>query len=359
MKDLWNVFRASALLVLVAAVAAAEEPDGLRVVELTLAPGEAAPALEARAGQLTTLVFADRAGAPLRIAQVESSTVALDVAAMPSHPHVAVLRAIGKRAPTGNVVVLLEGVDRPVHLAVLPGAAATSRVEVRVRRGPEPPVVAGPPTGAAAPDLAQVEGMIRDYLLSHPEVLRQAMDPARQLASNATRLRGELVGADGVPVAGDVAGTVTVVEFFDYRCGFCKRSLDAVRTAAGRAGVRLELREYPILGEDSERAARLALAAGLQDRYVDAHFALMERPEGYGEGLVDELATTLGLDAARLRSDMASTEVTGRIAANRALAQRLGVTGTPAFIVLGPETVRVSPGVVDTAKLMELVESVR
>ena len=359
MKNLRKVFGASALgLLAAAAVAGAGEPAGLRVVELTLAPGEAVPTLEARAGRLTTLVFTDGAGAPLRIARIESSTPAVGVAATPSHPHIAVLRADGKRAPTGNVVALLEGVDRPVHLAVLPGAAAAPRVEVRVGRRPERPAVAGPPAGAGAPDRAQVEEIVRNYLLAHPEVLRQAMDPARRLASNATRLRGELVGAEGVPVAGDAAGTVTVVEFFDYRCGYCKRSLDAVRAAASRAGVRVELREYPILGDDSERAARLALAAGLQGRYMDAHFALMERPKGYGEAVVDELAAALGLDAARLRTDMASAGVTERIAANRALARRLGVTGTPAFIVLGPETVRASPGVVDAAKLLDLVESV-
>ena len=354
MKTLRTVFRASALLLLALSSAAVSgEPAGLRVVELSLSPGEAAPALEARPGRLTTLAFTDGAGSPLAIARIESSTPAVAVSATPSHPHVAVLRAEGKRPPTGDVVALLAGVDRPVHLSVRPGAAAAARVELRVGRRADRPSAVG-----AALDRGQVEDMVRDYVLNHPEVLRDALDPARQLASNVSRLRGELVGAAGVPSAGDAAGPVTVVEFFDYRCGFCKRSLDAVRAAAGRPGVRVELREYPILGEDSERAARLALAAGLQDRYLDAHYALMERAGGYGEGAVDDLAAALGLDAGRLRSDMASAGVSDRIEANRSLAQRLGVTGTPAFLVLGPDQVRVSPGFLDAAGLLELVESV-
>ena len=100
-------------------------------------------------------------------------------------------------------------------------------------------------------------------------------------------LRGEIVGSAGVPTAGDPVVAVTVVEFFDFRCGYCKRSLDAVRAAAAQPGVRVELRDYPILGPESERA-RLALAAGMQGRYKEAHFTLMEREGGFGpEGVAD------------------------------------------------------------------------
>ena len=151
-----------------------------------------------------------------------------------------------------------------------------------------------------------------------------------------------------------------MVEFFDYACGFCKRSLDAVRTAVARPGVRVELREYPILGEGSARAARLALAADLQGRYLDVHLALMERTDGFeGEDLPEELAERLGLDAARLRADMASPEVASRIEANRRLAGRLGVTGTPAFLVLGPGSVEVSPGALDASRLEALIAAVQ
>ena len=203
-----------------------------------------------------------------------------------------------------------------------------------------------------------MESVVRDDLLGHPEVIREALDPARQLVSRVEELRHEVVGAVGVPASGDLAGGVTVVEFFDYRCGYCKRSVDAIREAIAQTGVRVELRDYPILGADSERASRIALAAGMQSRYEDAHFALMEREGGFGDDAVTELASQLGIDAARLRTDMESTAVSERIEANRDLARRLGVTGTPAFLVVGPEAVRVSPGAVNAARIVEMIEAV-
>ena len=210
---------------------------------------------------------------------------------------------------------------------------------------------------AAAPVDASMGSVIRDYLLANPDVLREALDPKRQLAAQAAHLRAEFLGAPGIPVAGDPDGPVTVVEFFDYRCGFCKRSLEAVHAALERPGVRVELREYPILGPDSERAARLALAAGMHGRYLDAHLVLMEREEGFGEELIEELAGVLGLDAARLRADMESPEVQARINANRELAGRLGVTGTPAFFVAGPERIEAVPGALDAARLNRLIDA--
>ena len=199
---------------------------------------------------------------------------------------------------------------------------------------------------------------MRDYLLGNPDVLRDAMDPTRQLAGRVRGLRVEIVGRPDVPAGGDPGGAVTVVEFFDYACGFCKRSLDAVRAALAADGVRVELREYPILGEGSARAARVALAADRQGRYLDAHMALMERTGGYGDDLPELLAAELGLDAARLRADMESPEVAELIAANRRLAGRLGVTGTPAFLFLGPKSVEVSPGALDASRMADLIASV-
>ena len=216
------------------------------------------------------------------------------------------------------------------------------------------PVAAGAPLASRA----ELESIVREYILDHPEVIREALDPARQLVAKVEELRHEIVGGADVPAAGDLAGAVTVVEFFDYRCGYCKRSLDAVRAAIAQTGVRVELRDYPILGADSERASRLALAAGVQGRYEEAHFALMEREGGYGDEAVIDLASQLGIEAERLRADMDSAEVSERIEANRSLARRLGVTGTPAFLVVGPESVRVPPDALDASRIAELIEAV-
>ena len=358
-----NVNRAGAALILAAAATGLADdagPAGTRTLALTLSAEEAIPAIGIGQGSLATLSFADAAGRPLRIVEIESSSDDVAIGLPASHPHVATLRRSGKRESEFGLVALVEEIDMPVHLAVTTKAPPASRVVVRIDRGGTanrmPDGTAPVPAGGSRP--AGMDAVIREYLLAHPEVIREALDPARQLAAKVEALRDEIVGADGVPAAGDPAGAVTVVEFFDYRCGYCKRSADAVRVAIAAAGVRVELRDYPILGPDSERASRLALAAGLQGRYEDAHFALLEREEGFGPGAAADLAAELGLDAARLEADMESAAVAERIEANRALARRLGVTGTPAFLVLGPEAVRVAPGAVDGDRIAEMIEAV-
>lgn len=329
-----------------------------RTITLGLSADEAIPVLGLRPGHLTTVSFRDGAGASRAILGIEASTQAIDVVRMATHPHVATLRAVGRGEPGGNVVALIEGIDRPVHIAVAPKAPQALRVVVDIAGGHASADVG---SATALPAAGRTDGelrtLIRDYLLDHPEVIREALDPARQLASKVAELRDEIVGGAGVPTAGDPAGAVTVVEFFDFRCGYCKSSLDAVRAAAAQPGVRVELRDYPILGPESERASRLALAAGLQGRYEEAHFALMERQGGFGPDAVADLAAQLGLDAVRLEADMESAEVTERIGANRALAERLGVTGTPAFLVLGPGGVEVAPGSLDAARMLGMIEA--
>ena len=356
--------RLAALAALAAATAlaqaapAASESVGVRVVDLSLAADEAVPRLSVARAAVTTVTFLDADGAPWPISTLHVSEGGPTAAREPSHPHVATLRA-DARQPAGSVVAFLEGLAEPVHLAVSRDAPAAPRIRIRIARRHREARADAVGAAVARPAPDAVEGIVREYLLANPGVLRDAMDPSRQMAAKVRDLRGEIVGRPDVPAAGDPSGAVTVVEFFDYACGFCKRSLDAMRTALARPNVRVELREYPILGEGSLRAARLALAADLQGRYLDAHEALMERPGGLdGENLPEELASALGLDAARLRTDMDSPGVAALIAANRRLAGRLGVTGTPAFLFLGPESVEVSPGALDASRMADLIASV-
>ena len=318
------------------------------------------PSVRVAPDGIATIAFADLTGAPLKIAWIGGSGVAAEPA--PSHPHVAVLRpGDGRRG--GTVIALLEGVDRPVHVKASPQAAA-AQLEVRVvaARADRARPVAGPvEVGAAVQDRAAVEAIVREYLLANPDIIAEATDPRRRLVGRVSELRAEVIGDTEVPSAGAAAdvAAVTVVEFFDYRCGYCKRSADAVRVAAALPDVRVELRDYPILGPDSVRASRLALAAGMQASYLDVHFALMAREDDYGDAAAVELASALGLDPARLRADMDSAAVSARIEANTALARRLGVSGTPAFLVLGPQGVRASPGSLDASALSVLVDEVR
>ena len=353
------VFTAVLALAALPPVAHGSEAATVELTPASVSDGPA-PAVRVVPDGIATIAFADRSGAPLRIVWIEGSGVAAELA--PSHPHVAILRA-GDGRRGGTVVALLEGVDRPVHVTASPRATAT-QLEVRVaavRPERARPAAGAGEAGAAVRDRAAVEAVVREYLLANPGIIEEATDPRRRLAGRVSELRAEVIGDLDVPSTGAPmdAAAVTVVEFFDYRCGFCKRSLDAVRAAAALPDVRVELRDYPILGPDSVRASRLALAAGMQASYADAHFALMAREDDYGDAAAAELASALGLDADRLRSDMDSAAVSARIEANTALARRLGVTGTPAFLVVGPEQVRASPGSLDASALSALVDEVR
>ena len=349
---------------------AAAQPLALpaQVVEWRADGLAAAAPVGIRPGWVVTVSFLDESGRPWPIEELaapaasDEGTAAFSFRPVASRGHAATLRMqappAGEQAVRGgNAAAFLKGLPAPVHLAMaLREGPLATHVQVRVQ-GASPAAVAPAPARVDALGESGLATAMREYLLANPDVLREALDPTRQVAAQASKLRGELLGAAGVPAKGDAGAPVTVVEFFDYRCGFCKRSLDAVRAALERPGVRVELREFPILGEDSLRAAQAALAAGAQGRYVEAHLALMAHEGDYDDAALSEIAARLGLDAERLLADMASSEVAARIKANRDLARRLGITGTPAFLVAGPERIDAAPGALDAAQLLEMIEA--
>ena len=349
-----DLFRTVALVVGVGAMSLAHAGG---VIEISAAAPEPQPAVTVGAGRITTLSFADASGAPWPVTEVMGSQAGgLSSRRALEHSHLVFLES-PETGASGNVVLLLDGLAAPVHLEIVADeTAGPTRFDVRLldeRPAAAAPASDGPASAAPGTDLDEA---IRAYLLAHPEVLREALDPSRQLVAQVEGHRTELLEGDGVPLLGDASGAITVVEFFDYRCGYCKRSLEAVRAALSAAGVRLQMREYPILGEDSVRAARAALAAARQGAYERAHFALMAHEGDYDDTAIEGIASDLGLDLDRLQADMSSPEVDALIEANRELAARLGVTGTPAFLVLGPERVQVSPGAVDAERLLRMIE---
>ncbi len=165
-----------------------------------------------------------------------------------------------------------------------------------------------------------------------------------------------LARAEGDPVIGPDDGDVTLVEFFDYRCGFCKRVLgDVMALAKEDKRLRIVFKEFPILGETSVVAARASLAADRQGKWTEFHTALLSAPGALDENRIMETAAGLGLDMDMLRADMESEAVTAIIDRNRALAERLGVRGTPAFLVKNA----IQPGAVGYDALVELVTGAR
>ena len=209
------------------------------------------------------------------------------------------------------------------------------------------------------------EEVIRDYLLKNPEVIEQALrileerqrQAAREQSLKAVAAhREELLGDPGSPVGGNPRGSVTVVEFFDYRCPHCKHAApDVKKLAQEDSDVRIVYKQLPVLGPESDLAARAALAAHAQGKHAALHEALMAADGSLALPVILRLAGPAGLDLTKLQADIEAPEIRATIVRDRALAAALGITGTPTFVV-GSELV---PGAVDLAALKALVSEAR
>ena len=210
----------------------------------------------------------------------------------------------------------------------------------------------------------QIEKIVREYLLREPEVIYDALEELqrRQTEAAAARQRAAIAANEGKllddptsPVGGNPNGDVTLVEFFDYRCAYCRRVVSSMRALLDEdRGLRVVFKELPVLGPDSVRAAQAALASRKQARYVPFHFALMTAEDLSLAG-IRAAARAVGLDPDRLEADMAAPEVIAAIEANYALANELGIEGTPAFVI-GDHLI---PGAVDKVRLEQLIARAR
>jgi protein-disulfide isomerase len=214
----------------------------------------------------------------------------------------------------------------------------------------------------------EIGTVVRDYLLQNPEVLQEVItelqrrEQQTQTAARQTAIqdsRKQLLSSPRDIVAGDPSGDVTLVEFFDYNCGYCKRALTDVRALMKNdPKLRVVLKDFPVLGPDSVEASRVSLAAKQQlkgDKLFDYHAKLMEtRGRVNGERAI-AVAKEMGIDAARLQRDMESAEVKQAIQENLVLGDKLGVSGTPAFVV-GDEVIS---GAVGIEPLRKTVAGVR
>ena len=184
---------------------------------------------------------------------------------------------------------------------------------------------------------------IRDYLMNNPEVIIQAVQEleARKQTADLTEAQEALKArADEIfrdfnsPVGGNAQGDVTLVEFFDYNCPYC-RKMAPVLIDAEKADpqLRIVFKEFPILGPGSEFAARAALASQRQGRYEEFHHALMGAKEKVNEDSVLAAAAEVGLDVERLKADMQDPAIQAAIEQNLALAAALRINGTPGFVI--------------------------
>jgi len=203
----------------------------------------------------------------------------------------------------------------------------------------------------ATPAFAEMEGMseaefgkrVRDFLMQNPEVLREALqelerkERARQAQATQDTIKAQaasLFRAEGDLVIGNPQGDVTLVEFMDYNCGYCKRSLaDVMKLVEADKNVRVVIKEFPILGPSSVTASRAALASAKQGKYKELHMALMSHKGALTDEAIFELAKSAGLDVDRLKADMNDAGVAARIEQNHQIASALGIDGTPAFVI--------------------------
>lgn len=228
-------------------------------------------------------------------------------------------------------------------------------------------VSASTATRAADPasDKARIEGIVRDYILEHPEIILEALqrldarEKAEQAAATQAAIRAEraALADDGYSfVAGNAAGDITLVEFYDYNCGYCRRvSGDLKALLKQDKGLRLVFKEWPIRGDASLGAARVSVAAAKQAKFADFHFALMALEGQIDEARALQVAGQAGLDLKALARDMKAPDVDAILARNHALAERIGIDGTPAFVIGGT----LIPGALPLAELKDAIASAR
>jgi len=223
--------------------------------------------------------------------------------------------------------------SRLASLAVLAAVAIAS-----------PSVSAQQSTPAVDPAQKEaIEQVVRDYIRAHPEIVVEALDAYQAKkdeeersakAQTLTSRAEEIFRSASSPVIGNAQGDVTLVEFFDYQCGYCKRAQpDLERLVKQDSGLKVVLKEFPILGPASVTAARASLAAQKQGKYLEFHTKMMGLKGQLTDDVIYETAQQVGLDLDKLKQDMNDPSVVAELRANMDLAEALGVQGTPAFVI--------------------------
>jgi protein-disulfide isomerase len=228
------------------------------------------------------------------------------------------------------------------------------------------------PTPAPAPaaftdsQKAAIEETVRNLLIKkEPDIIIKAAQEVqnRQEAESSvknqqalTANRDKIFNDASAPIGGNPKGNVTVVEFYDYQCGYCKVSVEAIqKLLAGDKNVKLVYKEFPILGPNSVQAAKASLASVRQGKFEKFHNALMTDKEHLSDESVFKIAKTVGLDVEKLKKDMADPAIDKMIKDNQALGSEIGAHGTPTFVI-GDE---IYPGAMQFDALKKAVDDTR
>ena len=205
-----------------------------------------------------------------------------------------------------------------------------------------------------------IESVIEDYLLRNPIIIRQAINALRAKEENTKKARisealkthkQQIFRDETSPVGGNPKGDITLVEFFDYNCGYCKKAATTLKAVVEKdPNIRVVYKEFAILGPESARAA---LAAHRQGKYIEFHEGLMA--EEANESNILALVKSLGMDYSRFRKDMGRSDIEAILQKNYQLANILGITGTPVFVI-GDQII---PGAVSEEALQRAIKEER
>ena len=229
--------------------------------------------------------------------------------------------------------------------------------------------IAAPPSRAAGGFSAEqrqaIEAIVRDYLIKNPDVMLEVLEAAKDKIRNDAEAqrtaalaerRQEIFADPNAPVVGNPQGDVTLVEFFDYRCPYCKQVAPAIESLLGEdKKLRIVYKEFPVLGPESVTASRAALAAGKQGKYEALHRTLLDMKGQINDAAIFNAAKSVGLDVDKLKRDMRAPEIDAMLQANQQLAAALDIHGTPGFVI-GDEVV---PGAVGIDALRQMIAAAR
>lgn len=211
----------------------------------------------------------------------------------------------------------------------------------------------------------EIERIVRDYLKTHPEVIIEAAKALEAKEQEAQQQRAKaaidasrekLINDPDSPVMGNPKGDVTVVEFFDYQCPYCKKMTAPLNEAMAKDGkLRVVFKEWPVLGPESVIAAKASLASQKQGKYKEFHNALMDSKGRLSESSVMSIAEKTGLDIKKLKKDMDAPDVQEELKQNQALAAALQLEGTPAFVIGS----QLAPGAINPDTLQAMIDAAR
>ena len=211
---------------------------------------------------------------------------------------------------------------------------------------------------------AEIKKMFDEYLLNSGEVILKSVNQYQsELAEKdkaaagkkAKEFMSKIEGKD-LPMAGNAKGDVTIVEFFDYNCGYCRKAFAEIQTVLkDDKNVKIIFMDMPILGPASVEAAKWSLAAHNQDKYFEYHKLVINHNGEKSESALEKIAKDIGLDVKKLKKDKASDKIAKQIEDQVKQAQELGIRGAPGFIING----EVFPGYIPAAQIQDVVAKAR